>query len=68
LTEPVSGISTIKEPGKKKAPDTLLKHEKSPRHTEEAEEDSVDISDEAREKAAGKNRRNILDYLNEEPA
>jgi len=68
MTEPVAGISTIKETGKKKAPDSLRRQEKRPRHAEETEEDSIDISDEARERAAGKKRGSILDYLNEESA
>jgi hypothetical protein len=29
-------------------------------------EDSIDISEEARERASGKKQRNILDYLNDE--
>lgn len=68
MTEPVTGISRTREPGKKNAPDAGLKHEKSPRHTDETEEDSIDISEEARERAAGRKRRNILDYLKEEPS
>ena len=67
MTEPLAKISTIKETGKKNAPDSRLKHEKSPRHAEETGEDSIDISEEARERAADRKRRNILDYLNEEP-
>ena len=68
MTEAVTGISTTREPGKKKAADTRLKHDKNQRHADETAEDSVDISEEARERAAGKKRRNILDYLNEESA
>ena len=67
MTEPLARISTTKETGKKNAPDIRLKHEKNPRHAEATEEDSIDISEEARERAAGRKRRNILDYLNEEP-
>jgi hypothetical protein len=66
MTDPLTRISTIRETGKKKAPDKRLKYEKSPQHVDETEGDSVDISEEARERAAGKKRRNILDYLNEE--
>lgn len=65
MTEPLTRISTIKETGKKNATDSRLKHEKKPRHEVDAEEDSITISEEARERAAGKKRRNILDYINE---
>lgn len=68
MTEPLTRISTTKETGKKHAPDTPLKHDKHTQHSGETEEDSVDISEEARERATGKRRRNILDYLNEDPA
>jgi len=54
MTEPLSRISTIKEAGKKNAPDTRLKHEKITRHAEETDEDCVEISEEARERSAGK--------------
>jgi hypothetical protein len=68
MTEPVSEISRVKETGKKKVPDARLKHEKHPQLPDEPGEDSVDISEEARDRAAGKKRRNILDYLKEEPS
>jgi hypothetical protein len=68
MTDPLTGISAIRETGKKRESDTRLKHEKKPHHTDEAEEDSIDISEEARERSAGRKRRNILDYINEEPA
>jgi hypothetical protein len=68
MTEPVTGIDKARVTGKKNAPDTRLKHEKAPRHTDETGEDSIDISEEARDRAAGRRRKKILDYLNEEPA
>jgi hypothetical protein len=67
MTEPVTRISATRETSKKNAAETPLKHEKSPHHVEENEEDSVEISKEARERASGRKRKNILDYLNEEP-
>jgi hypothetical protein len=66
MTETLKEISRVRETGKKKVPDEFLKHEKHPRHPDESEGDSVDISEEARDRAAGKTRRNILDYLKEE--
>jgi len=65
MTEPLTKISSIKETGKKNASDSRLKHEKNQRHGVDSEEDSITISEEARERAAGKKRRNILDYINE---
>jgi len=67
MTDPVERISPARETGKKNATDSRLKHDKHPGHPDEAEHDSIDISEEAREWAAGKKHRNILDYLNEEP-
>jgi hypothetical protein len=68
MTEPLTKVSSIKETGKKNSQGTRLKHEKKPRHVDDTEDDRIDISEEARERAAGRMRRNILDYLNEEPA
>ena len=66
MTERVAEISRSKAPGKKNATETRLKHEKYPPHANEAEHDSIDISEEARERAAGRKRGNILDYLKQE--
>jgi hypothetical protein len=65
MTDPITGISSTMEPGKKNSVDRFRKHEKNPGQVDENEEDSVDISEEARERAAGRKRKNILDYLNE---
>jgi hypothetical protein len=65
VTERINKTSAIQEAGKKKASTPLLKHEKKYRHPDETEEDSIEISDEARERAAGKKQRNILEYINE---
>ena len=67
MTDPVERISPAREPGKKNATDSRLKHKKEHHHPEEAGEDSIDISEEARERAAGKHHRNILDFLTDEP-
>jgi len=65
MTEPINKTSAIQEAGKKKASEPLLRHENKHRHSDEAEEDSIEISDEARERAAGKKQRDILEYINE---
>lgn len=63
MTEPLSEISRIKETGRKSSRTDNLKHEKLKRHPEEAEDDCVDISEEARNRATGKKRGNILEYI-----
>ena len=67
MTEPVTIISTTRETVKKNAANARRTHEKHQRHVDETGQDSVDISEEARDRAAGRKRRNILDYLKEEP-
>jgi hypothetical protein len=68
MTEPVEGISRAKEVAEKNKRDPgRLQREKHSGHQEAADDDSIDISDEARERAAGKRRRNIMEYINEEP-
>ena len=68
MTEPVAGIDKARAAGKKNAPVVRSKHAKNPRNSDETGEDSIDISEEARDRAAGRKRKSILDYLNEEPA
>lgn len=65
MTDPVERISPARETGKKNAADTRLKHGKPVRQLDDAESDSVDISEEARDRATGKKHRNILEYLND---
>ena len=60
MTEPLSKISRIKEAGRKKSHPDNLKHEKLKRHPDEAEDDSVDISEEARNRASGKSAVTFL--------
>lgn len=68
MTEPLSEISRIKEAGRKNSRADNLKHEKLKRHPEEAEDDCVDISEEARNRASGKRRGNILEYIENQEA
>lgn len=68
MTDPVERIDPARGPGKKNAAGTRLKHELPLRHADETETDSVDISDEARERATGKHHRTILEYLQEPDA
>jgi hypothetical protein len=64
MTDPLNKISPAQGPGKKNVSDTGLKHGKGHGHATESDDDSVDISEEARERSAGKKSRNILDYVN----
>ena len=64
MTEPVDKVSRTREVNRQKGREQLLKRDKSEQHhAEDIEDDSVEISREARDRASGKKRRNILDYL-----
>lgn len=63
MTEPLSEISRIKEVDRNSSRSGNPKHEKLKRPPEEEEDDSVDISEEARNRASGKKRGNILEYI-----
>ena len=63
MTEPLKEISSIKEAGRKGSREGILKHGGLKRHPEETEDDIVDISEEARDRASGKKRGNILEYI-----
>ena len=66
MTDPVVVISGAKEAGKKSRQGSLLKRDKSRLRQDCDEDDSVDISQEAHDRASGKRRRNILEYLDDE--
>ena len=64
MTDPVVKIEGVKETGGKTTQSKVSKEEKRKHHSEESADDSVDISDEARDRASGKKRANILEYIN----
>jgi hypothetical protein len=67
VTEPVEKVSRSREvAGKNRRETGLLQREKSLNHQNGGEVDSIDISDEARDRAAGRKRRSILEYINDE--
>jgi len=66
MTEPVEGVGAAKAVGKNATKGSVFKREKKRRPLHE-EEDSVDISEEARNRASGKKRGGILEYLRNEP-
>ena len=69
MTEPViiiSGAAAVAgSKDKKKDHEENWKRTKALTHPDEARDDNVDISKEARERASGKKRKNILEYLDE---
>jgi len=63
VTEPLSEISRVKETGRNGSRSGNPRHEKLKRQPDDAEDDCVDISEEARSRASGKRRGNILEYI-----
>jgi hypothetical protein len=63
MTEPVSKIGATKETGRKNRQEEYLRHDQTRHHPEQRENDSVDISEEARDRASGKRKKNILEYI-----
>jgi hypothetical protein len=68
MTEPVEGIDRAREiTEQNKRNKDHHPQEKRTQH-QEVEDDSIDISDEARDRASGRRRRNIIDYINDDTA
>lgn len=63
MTDLVNKVSGADKVDRKNSRGPLFKREKKARHPEEADGDSVDISQDARERAAGGKRRTILEFL-----
>jgi len=63
MTDPVNKVDGVKETSRKNSRDGLFRGDKHRHHTEQLENDNVDISEEARDKASGKKRKNILEYI-----
>ena len=63
MTDPVNKIGGAKAVGGKNLQENIFKGEKRKRKTESAENDNIDISEEARDRASGKKRKNILEYI-----
>lgn len=63
MTDPVNKISGVRETGKKNTQEGLFKNDRHRPKSAHDEGDSIDISDEARDKASGKKRKNILEYI-----
>jgi len=66
MADPVVVISGAKEAGKKSRQGSLPKRDKARHRQDCAEDDSVEISQEAHDRVSGKRRRNILEYLDDE--
>ena len=69
MTEPViiisGAVAVAGSKDKKKDYEENWKRAKALNHPDEVRDDNVDISKEARERASGKKRKNILEYLDE---
>jgi len=63
MTDPVNKISRSQETDRKTVHGGIIRNEKRKFHPDEPSDDSVDISEEARERASGRKRRSILEYL-----
>ncbi|HPX61680.1 MAG TPA: hypothetical protein PLN25_07915 [Deltaproteobacteria bacterium] len=66
MTDPVDSISRIRETDRNSGRGSSPKGEKRKRRESSHEEDSVDISGEARDRATGKRRKGILEYIGEQ--
>jgi hypothetical protein len=66
MTDPVVVVGGVQERGRKSGQENLSKREKTKHFKGTPEDDSVDISQDARDRASGKKRRNILEYLEDQ--
>jgi len=68
MTEAVSKVSSTEGPGRNGKYDSFAKRGKSAplKHSESAD-DTVDISDEARERSGGRRRKKLWEYMENEP-
>jgi hypothetical protein len=66
MSDPVEKLDFIRGVGRRGAGGASFKHEKKVKHGhDEEEDDCVDISEEARERASGKKKKSILEYIGE---
>lgn len=63
MTDPVNKIDNIKETSRKNSRDGIFRGDKHKHHSEQPENDNVDISEEARDRASGKKHKNIIEYI-----
>jgi len=63
MTDPVNKVDGVKVTGRKNSRDGIFRGDKHKHHSEQLENDNVDISEEARDRASGKKRKNILEYI-----
>ena len=66
MTEPVDKISRAQETASKKTRLAITRSDHAQHHPDEQADDCVDISEEARERASGRKRKTILEYLEED--
>lgn len=63
MTDPVNKVYSVKETGRKNNRDGIFRGDRQKHRSEQPENDNVDISEEARDRASGKKRKNILEYI-----
>jgi hypothetical protein len=66
MTDQINKISRTQETERKKTRSGIIRSEQRNYHPDEPEDDSVDISEEARDRASGRKRRTILEYLEDD--
>ena len=66
MTDPVVVVGGVHETGRKSGQENPSKRGKAKHLKGAPEDDSVDISQDARDRASGKKRRNIMEYLEDE--
>jgi len=66
MTDPVGVVGGVQGTGRKSGQEKQSKRGKAKHLKGATEDDSVDISQDARDRASGKKRRNILEYLDDE--
>ena len=68
MTDPVDKVSRTREIERKKTREEMVRSGKRKHHPDESVNDSIDISEEARDRASGRKRKTILEYLGKNKA
>jgi hypothetical protein len=66
MTDPVNKVGRTQEAERKKTHDGMVRSGKREHHSDEPANDSVDISEEARDRSSGRKRKTILEYLEDD--
>jgi len=63
MTDPVNKVSRAQEAERRQTQEGGFRSDTLRHHPDEPADDSVDISEEARERASGRKRKTILEYI-----